>query len=604
MPNMFVFPGQGDSGRPARRVGAVLIAGFLLGTSLLGAAAVSAAGATPSGTGTPPAPTPPVPYLVLVPNPGTIAVSGSQTYIAESFSALNVNLGDVTPLTTFSITPDGTCTLNVCTASVSGSHTVTGTYNGATGSASLQVGIVATPSGSPTPPPPLVPPGAPTNVTAAAGDAQASVSWLAPASDGGSPIIGYTVTSSGGQSQSVDGSTTTAIVGSLTDGTSYTFTVTATNSAGPGAVSAQSFPVTPQSGAVAATTVVPPSSTGTATTDPTATGPTLATPVTMSVTVPATSGGGSVAIVTTTPPVGPPPVAGYQVLSQQIDITSTAGTNSANPLTIAFTVDESALRLQLGLLPTDAVTTDMVVISRSESGVSATVPDCVTTTLPLQLDPCVAMRQFVTINGVEAIQVTVLTGTASHWNTLVKPVPVTVRDSGYSPLLATVNQGGVVQWTFAGSRAHTVTDLLALGPSKAPWFGSTAILSGSYGHAFQAAGTYVYRSTASKDSVFFVGVVTVPIKVAPSAGTTATTFTITWSSAPISGYVFDVQSRFEKAGTTKWTAWKAWQTGASAAGGSFVPTLGAGTYDFISRIRNVSTGSVSGWSPDATVSAH
>jgi plastocyanin len=400
---------------------------------------------------------------------------------------------------------------------------------------------------------------------------------------------------------------TTVTVPGLTDGTAYWFEVTASNAAvslvGPGPESDPSTPVTPLAGAQAATTVVPPLATGTATTDP-GTGPTSTTPVTTSVTVPATSGGGSVAIVTTTPPVGPPPVAGYQVLSQQVDITSTAGTNSANPLTIAFTVDESALRLQLGLLPTDAVTTDMVVISRTESGVSATVPDCVTTTLPLQLDPCVATRQFVTINGVETIQVTVLTGSASLWNTLVKPVPITVHDSGYSPFLATVNQGGVVQWKFAGSRAHTVTDLLALGPSKAPWFASGAVLAGSYGHVFQAAGTYVYRSTAGKDGVLFLGVVTVPINVAPSSGTTATTFTIAWSSAPISGYVFDVQSSFEKAGTTKWTAWKPWRTGTSAASASFLPTLGAGAYEFISRVRNVSTGAVSGWSLGAAVSAH
>lgn len=41
-------------------------------------------------------------------------------------------------------------------------------------------------------------PGAPTGVSAVAGNASATVSWSAPGSDGGSPITGYTVTSSPG----------------------------------------------------------------------------------------------------------------------------------------------------------------------------------------------------------------------------------------------------------------------------------------------------------------------------------------------------------------------------------------------------------------------
>ncbi|MFI5042980.1 MAG: hypothetical protein ACHQNA_14235, partial [Acidimicrobiales bacterium] len=218
-------------------------------------------------------------------------------------------------------------------------------------------------------------------------------------------------------------------------------------------------------------------------------------------------------------------------------------------------------------------------------------------------DPCVASRQYLPVNGSSDLEVTVLTGTASQWNALIKPVSVKVTDTGYSPLLTMVNQGGVVQWTFAGARAHSVTDLLALGPAKAPWFASAALLAGSYGHVFQAAGTYAYRSTASKDNALFAGAVAVPLKVAPSSGTTTAAFTITWSSSPISGYVFDVQSRFEKAGSKTWTAWKPWQAGVSAAGTAFVPTLGAGTYAFISRVRNVSTGHVSGWSLEATISA-
>ena len=88
-------------------------------------------------------------------------------------------------------------------------------------------------------------PGAPTIGTATAGNAQASVSFSAPASNGGAAITGYTVTSSPG-SFTGTGATSPIIVSGLTNGTAYTFTVTATNSAGTGAASAASNSVTPR----------------------------------------------------------------------------------------------------------------------------------------------------------------------------------------------------------------------------------------------------------------------------------------------------------------------------------------------------------------------
>ena len=89
-------------------------------------------------------------------------------------------------------------------------------------------------------------PGAPTEVTATAGNAQATVSWTRPASDGGSVLTGYTATASpGGQKADVDGSKTSATVSGLTNGTAYTFTVVAANSAGTGPASTLSNSVTP-----------------------------------------------------------------------------------------------------------------------------------------------------------------------------------------------------------------------------------------------------------------------------------------------------------------------------------------------------------------------
>ena len=87
-------------------------------------------------------------------------------------------------------------------------------------------------------------PGAPTNAAALAGDTRVSVRWSAPVSNGGATITSYRVTSSP-DSLTCTTSTLSCIVTGLTNGTSYVFTVTATNSVGTGPASAASAAVTP-----------------------------------------------------------------------------------------------------------------------------------------------------------------------------------------------------------------------------------------------------------------------------------------------------------------------------------------------------------------------
>jgi hypothetical protein len=85
-------------------------------------------------------------------------------------------------------------------------------------------------------------PEAPRSVSAVAGDKSASIHFGQPMSDGGSPVLSYTITASpGGRSITVGGRdvlvlgathTTFDVVDGLTNGTSYTFTVVANNVAG------------------------------------------------------------------------------------------------------------------------------------------------------------------------------------------------------------------------------------------------------------------------------------------------------------------------------------------------------------------------------------
>jgi len=84
----------------------------------------------------------------------------------------------------------------------------------------------------------------PAGVTADPGNGDALVSW--GASTGSNwPVTGYTVTASGGGGQTCTTATTSCTVPSLTDGASYTFTVTATNAVGTTAPSAPSNAVVP-----------------------------------------------------------------------------------------------------------------------------------------------------------------------------------------------------------------------------------------------------------------------------------------------------------------------------------------------------------------------
>jgi uncharacterized protein YhjY with autotransporter beta-barrel domain len=164
-------------------------------------------------------------------SPGTQNFGTSPTLTATASSSL-------TP--TFSSQTTGVCTitsggaltfLSAGTCTIAADQAGDGTYLAApTVTQSFSVAAVV--------------PGAPTIGVATAGNTQATVSFTAPASNGGSAVTGYTVTSNPGGITGTGAASPITVTG-LTNGTAYTFTVTATNGAGTGSASAASNSVTP-----------------------------------------------------------------------------------------------------------------------------------------------------------------------------------------------------------------------------------------------------------------------------------------------------------------------------------------------------------------------
>src|SRR3989440_149570 len=93
----------------------------------------------------------------------------------------------------------------------------------------------ATPSA---PPPPPTPPSAPTNLVATVGNAQVTLTWQAPASNGGSPITNYRIyraTTSGGETlKATIGNLLSYSDAGVTNGVTYYYQVRAVNAAGEG----------------------------------------------------------------------------------------------------------------------------------------------------------------------------------------------------------------------------------------------------------------------------------------------------------------------------------------------------------------------------------
>ncbi len=195
---------------------------------------------------------------VVVENNGGVPI----TIDTSSPPSANVGLSVTALMTPTVIGPNATVDETVqFTPTATGLSSDTWTVTGHDGTDQQSATLTMTGTGvTAIAPPPVAlssPPSAPTIGTATLGNAQATVSWSAPVSDGGAAITGYnvmaedaTMVSRGGQTCAGVAKSTSCTVTGLTDGDSYTFTVRATNIAGTGPASNSTNSIVPTASAL------------------------------------------------------------------------------------------------------------------------------------------------------------------------------------------------------------------------------------------------------------------------------------------------------------------------------------------------------------------
>ncbi|HZC51863.1 MAG TPA: N,N-dimethylformamidase beta subunit family domain-containing protein, partial [Mycobacterium sp.] len=355
-------------------------------------------------------------------------------------------------------------------------------------------------------------PGAPTGVTATAGNGSASVSWTAPSDNGGSTITKYTVTPYIGTTAqtptTVTGTPpgTSTTVSGLTNGTSYTFKVSASNANGTGPDSAASNAVTPNAQPGAPTGVTATAGNASAT---------------VSWTAPTNNGGSTITKYTVTPYIGTTAQTPTTVTGAP-PATSTTVTGLTNGTTYTFKVSATNVN---GTGPdsaaSNAVTPSAPSLPGAPTGVTATAGNAsaaVSWTAPSNTGGSTITKYTVTpFIGTTAQTPTTVTGNPAATSTTVSGL---TNGTAYTFTVSATNATGTGP---ASSPSNAVT------PSAAPTVTSVTPAAGATGVATSVTPTATFSQAVVPSTVTFTlqdsGGNTVSGTVGFNPGNTVATFT-------------------------------------------------------------------------------
>ena len=411
--------------------------------------------------------------------------------------------------------------------------------------ATNSVGTGAWSAPSPTAIPATVP-GAPTNLVGVAGNSQVSLTWSAPSSDGGAPITLYTVSAfnggiATGNTCTTSGGLSCTITG-LTNGTAYTFSVTATNAAGTSAASALSAPVTPAT--------IPGAPTGLNA----VAGPYDAT-VTWS--APTSNGGAAITSYTVTAADSTNPANGGQtcsvgVVPSSIGVgTGPAGLVTNSNGTYAYVANVSSNTISVINLATSAVSaisvganpyglalnqtgTTLYVANEGSNTVSVvnTATNTVTATVPVGANP---YSVAVSPNGSFVYVTNLSSGTVSVVNTSTNTVSATITVGSY-PYGIGINPTGT--YAYVANLGDGTVSVINLATNAI----TTTVNVGTspYGVAVTPNGSFVYVANYGGGTVSVINAATYAIAATITVGTSP--YLVSFDPSGVYGYVTNAAS--------------------------------------------------------------